>query len=301
MIENPADRTYLGIDVGGTKVALRLEGAGRPPAQDSFPWHPQATAAEDMAALARHVQEFLAGEREPLAAAGVAVPVTLDERQHVTAWPNRPSWRGLDLGARLRALLPGARLEIGDDGDLAALAEAAHAGSRDLVYLGVGTGVGGGLVLDGRPCPGPARGSSELGHMVVDRSGPLCDCGRRGCLQAFASGPATLRRAARLRGRAVEFAELRAAVEAGEPWARETVAATGEALALAVVSLGEALHTGTAVIGGGFAAAIPAVVEETARSVAALVRPGVRPPRVAAAGLGGLSSLHGALLLARQG
>lgn len=301
MIETLTDHGYLGIDVGGTKVALRLEEAGRAPVEDSFPWHPEASVADDMAALSRHVGELLSKARKPVAAAGVAVPVTLDERGRVTAWPNRPSWRGLDLAARLRELLPGARVEIGDDGDLAALAEAAHIASRHMVYLGVGTGVGGGLVLDGRPCPGAARGSSELGHMVVDRSGPLCDCGRRGCVQSLASGPATLRRAARLRGRPVEFAELRAAVEAGEPWARETVAATGEALALAVVSLGEALHTDTAVIGGGFAAAVPAVVEEVARSVAALARPGVRPPQVVAAGLGGLSSLHGALLLARRG
>ena len=92
-------------------------------------------------------------------------------------------------------------------GNVAALAEAHAAGRPDLLYLGVGTGVGGGIVLGGRLLPGPSRGSCEIGHLIVDRSAARCDCGRRGCVQSVASGPAVLRRAARGRGAEVTFAE----------------------------------------------------------------------------------------------
>lgn len=227
------------------------------------------------------------------------MPATMDAAERVVAWPGRPSWAGVDLGAELRALFPGARTGCADDGDLAAIAEAHAAGAAHLVYLGVGTGIGGGIVLDGRPCPGPARGSCEVGHLIVDRTGPQCDCGRTGCVQAVASGPATLRRATRLRGADVQFAELRDGLAAGEPWAVSAVAASCDALAAAVVGLSELVCPDLVLIGGGFAGGMPGFVDRIAERSAELSRPGRPPVPVRAAVLGGLSSLHGAVLLAR--
>jgi kanosamine 6-kinase len=291
----------LGIDVGGTKVALRAEGAGLAPLEAEFRWSPTATAAEDLAALATAVAAI--DERSgggPVTAVGVAMPATLDTAGRVVTWPGRPSWTGLDLTARLAALFATARVVCADDGDLAALAEADHADCADLLYLGVGTGIGGGVVLDGRPCPGPARGSCEIGHLIIDRAGPRCDCGRRGCVQSISSGPATLRRAAVATGREVTFAELRAGWLDGTPWALDVVRESAAGLAVAVVGLSEVVHPSLAVIGGGFAAGLPGFVTEVDEQAAALARPGHQPAPVRAAGLGALSSLHGALLLARR-
>ncbi|MEU3466078.1 ROK family protein [Streptomyces sp. NPDC006733] len=295
---------YLGIDVGGTKVALRLEGAGEEgePAEAVLRWPDAGDPARDLAALAAGIAGLRERRPGPLTAVGVAMPATLDRTGRVVAWPNRPSWEGLALHAELGALLPDlppADLRTADDGDLAGLAEAGAAGVRDLVYLGVGTGVGGGLVLDGRLCPGPERGSCEIGHLVVDREGRRCDCGRRGCVQSAASGPAILRRAAELRGGEVPFAELAPALAAGEGWARQAVREGAQALASAVVGLSELTHPELAVIGGGFAAAIPGFVPAVARQVECLERPGGPRVPVAEAKLGGLSSLYGAVLLAR--
>jgi kanosamine 6-kinase len=291
--------SYLGIDVGGTKVALRAEGDGRQAYEATFQWPRPASASQDLDALAEHVGALRDHWRGPIAAVGVAMPATLDRAGRVAAWPGRPSWAGLDLGAALRRLFPGAVVCCADDGDLAAVAEADEAGCKDLVYLGVGTGIGGGVVLDGRPCPGLARGSCEIGHLVVDRSGARCDCGRRGCVQALASGPATLRRASELRGGQVLSAELREALLAGRSWAVSAVEESCAALAVAVVSLGELLHPSLALIGGGFAAALPGFVSRVARHTLALARPGHPPTPLRPAALGGLSSLHGAVLLAR--
>jgi len=260
---------------------------------------PAGGVEEDLDALAHAVREVCIGAPSPLAAVGVALPATVDDAGRVVAWPGRPSWTGLDIGGYLRDLFPDARLRWADDGDLAAVAEAAAAGRRDVVYVGVGTGVGGGIVCDGRPVPGPDRGSCELGHMVIDRSGPLCDCGRRGCVQAVASGPATLRRAASARGTAeVTADELRQAWLDGAPWATDAVHDSAEAVALAVVNAAEIAGLGTAVIGGGFAVGLSGYTAVVAERVRVQARPGHPGPEVREAVLGPLSSLSGALLLA---
>lgn len=267
--------------------------------ESAFQWGSSTDAGQDIAVLAEQVRAMRQEWLEPIEAIGVAMPATVDGSGRVVAWPGRPSWVGLDLGAALRALFPGARVAWADDGDLAALAEANEAGCADLVYLGVGTGIGGGIVLDGRPCPGLTRGSCEIGHVVVDRSGPRCDCGRHGCLQAVASGPATLRRAAELRGGTVTFAALREAFLAGKSWAVAAVSESCAALAVAVTGLSELLHPSLALIGGGFAAALPGFVPMISKHATDLGRPAHPPTPIREAALGGLSSLHGAVALAR--
>jgi kanosamine 6-kinase len=283
---------YLGIDIGGTKVAVRVEPAA---AGFSFTWPESGGVHADVALL----RDKLAGLRTDVTAVGVSLPATADSAGRVVAWPSRPGWAGLDFAGVLRELFPGVPACVADDGDLAAVAEARAADCADLVYFGVGTGIGGGIVLGGRACPGLTRASCELGHLVVDRTGDRCDCGRRGCVQALASGPATLRRAARARGAAVAPAELRRGLAAGESWAETAVGESAAALAAAVVSVGELCDPVLSVIGGGFAAAMPGFVELVAAQVKELARPGHEPAPVRAAVLGGLSSLHGAVLAAR--
>ncbi|MFB4301795.1 ROK family protein [Actinomadura sp. NTSP31] len=289
--------TRLGIDVGGTKVAFRLAAAHGPPRDAAFRWPSPADPAADWTALAGAVARLRGGADPPIAAVGVALPAAVDSAGRVTAWPGRPGWAGLDVGARLRALFPGAAVRWADDGDLAALAEAGRARARNAVYLGVGTGVGGGAVLDGRPVTG-----CETGHLIVDRSAreDRCDCGRFGCVQAAASGPAILRRATRLRGASVSFAELRAGLADGAGWTTSALEPAWDALATAVTGLGELLHPEIAVIGGGVAAGLPGFTEAVAERVAGYARAGYAPPPVRPAELGALSSLHGALLLAER-
>ncbi|CAL9489164.1 Kanosamine kinase [Streptomyces sp. enrichment culture] len=294
----------LGIDVGGTKVALRLErsgaAAGAPAQQTVFTWPREGGVAADMDALAAALAALRRPPGDPVTSVGVALPASVDAEGRVRGWPNRPAWRGLDVRHRLAALLPGAQVRIADDGDLAALAEARAAGCRDLVHFGVGTGIGGGVVMDGVMRPGTARGSCEVGHVVVDHRGDaLCDCGRHGCVQALASGRATLRRAARTLGRPVDFAELRQAWADREDWAVEVVTTGASALAAAAVSLAELTHPEVITVGGGFAASLPGYVPAVAERVTALRRPAGPAPDLRVAALGALSSLDGATLLAR--
>ncbi|WP_236808530.1 ROK family protein [Amycolatopsis albispora] len=256
-------------------------------------WAPFRDIRDDLAQLAAAVAEF--GEPEAI---GVAVPATLDHTGTVLTWPNRPGWAGANLYTLFDEIFPSVPVGFADDGDLAAVAEADAAGCADLVYFGVGTGIGGGIVSGGRPWPGLARGSCELGHLVVDRNGPLCTCGRSGCVQALASGPATLRRAAGILGREPEFAEFTQAYRDAAGWALAAVQETCAALATAAVGIAELAHPDRVVIGGGFAAALPGFAAEVAAQAKTLARAGKPPVPIQPANLGGLSSLHGALLLA---
>nr|AXL06696.1 kanamycin kinase [uncultured bacterium] len=290
---------YLGIDVGGTKVAFRVESDGGGVDETSFGWAPRHSAARDLGQLADHVAALRSRLGAPLRAVGVAMPGTVGPDGRITAWPSRPEWTGLALDASLRALFPEAALAWADDGDLGALAEARASGCDDLLYLGVGTGVGGGLVLRGEPCPGPGRGSFEIGHLVVELDGARCVCGRQGCLQAIASGPATLDRAAAMRGAAVTFEDLRRALGRAQPWAVSAVDRTARALAAAVTGVAELVHPQRAVLGGGFAAGVPELAGRVSAHLAELARPGRPALPVDPAALGGLSSLRGAVSLAR--
>ncbi|GAA4793977.1 ROK family protein [Streptomyces ziwulingensis] len=288
----------LGIDVGGTKVALRAESADGRIEESSFVWGPHRDADRDLAALAAHLAAFPA--LSDVRAVGVAMPATVGPDERVTAWPSRPAWAGLALGPALRALFPGAAVAWADDGDLGALAEADAADCPDLLYLGVGTGIGGGLVLGGALCPGPGRGSFEIGHLVIDQDGPACVCGRRGCLQATASGPATLAHAAVLRGAPVTFDALRAGVRDRLPWAVAALDRTARALATAITGVGELVHPERVLLGGGFAAGVPDLLVTVTAHLTTLARPGHPTPPVGPARLGALSSLRGAVLLAHR-
>ncbi|MFE6826683.1 ROK family protein [Streptomyces sp. NPDC057690] len=290
---------YLGVDIGGTKVAFRVEADAECVDETAFPWGPRHSAVRDLAQLGSFVGELRTRLGVSFRAVGAAVPATVGPSGRVTAWPSRPEWAGTDLAVALPALFPGAAVAWADDGDLGALAEARRSGCDDLLYLGVGTGVGGGLVLNGELCPGLGRGSFEIGHLVVEMGGPRCLCGRRGCLQAIASGPATLRRATRLRGRTVPFDDLRQAWCDGRPWAVSVIRPACRALAVAAIGVQELVHPRLVLLGGGFASGIPGFVEAVSAHLAELARPGLLPLPVRPAASGGLSSLHGAVLLAR--
>jgi kanosamine 6-kinase len=296
--------SYLGVDVGGTKVGLRFETGERAGTGEVFEaratWPRDGGVDADLAVLAELVEQAGGTWGQPLRAVGVAMPGTIAPDGTLLAWPGRRSWVGLDLGAALRTIFPAVPVHWADDGDLGALAEARHAGCDDLVYLGVGTGVGGGIVINGQVLPGFARGSCELGHLVVDLDGPECDCGRAGCVQSFAGGPAILRRAAALRGAATTPEQLRAGWHTEEAWAVEALETAAAVLATAVINVGEMLHPDLALIGGGFAAAHEGFVTRIGDHVHRLSRPGQTSIPVRPAALGGLSSLRGAVELARS-
>lgn len=288
--------SLLGIDIGGTKVAVRLETAAGERYEATRPWPLPADAGADLETLSAAVAEVVARAGDPPSGVAVSLPAITDAEGVVSTWPGRPVWVGLSVAAELERAC-GRPVVWADDGDLAALAESRRHGFRNLLYLGVGTGLGGGLVQEGRIVPGPGRGSCEVGHVVVRAGGDRCDCGRAGCAQAYASGPAMLRRAARESERALTSSALVEGWRTGASWACVALGEGAETLAVLVHAVHELALLDDVVVGGGFLPAHPGFAELVATRVQAHARAGRPAPRVHAAE-SGLSSLDGAMCLA---
>ena len=122
---------------------------------------------------------------------GVGAPGMVDRDGCLRYAPNLPHADGVDWSGLIGARLPGRRVVVENDANLAVLAEhrlGAARGHRHVVMVTLGTGIGGGIVADGRVQVGATGFAGEIGHMVVDPTGPPCPCGRRGCWERFASG-----------------------------------------------------------------------------------------------------------------
>jgi glucokinase len=201
---DPPIALLLGIDVGGTKTALALgDGAGAIVARERLPTPDSGDAKADLEVLAEHARALVAragASLEGIAAVGVSAPGALDAEAGVLLQPpNLPSWDRAPVRAVLERAL-GRPLGLENDANAAALAEwrfGAGRGARDVVFLTMSTGVGGGLVLGGRLHRGLFSAAGEVGHLPVEWDGEPCACGQRGCLEAYVGGAAWTKRLAR--------------------------------------------------------------------------------------------------------
>jgi glucokinase len=189
------------VDIGGTKIAVGVgERGGAIRARRRRPTDPTGRPADDLARIAEDVRAAVADAGLALAdvgGIGVTAPGPLDaERGVVLLPPNLPGWRDVRIVEQLeRALSVPVFLE--NDANAAALAEwhfGAGRGLRHMVFLTMSTGVGGGLILDGRLYRGVLGSAGEIGHMPVEWEGEPCSCGQRGCLEAYTGGAAWARR-----------------------------------------------------------------------------------------------------------
>lgn len=192
----------LGHDIGGTKLAVTvadrngkiLHKIRRPTEAERGP---RAVVAS-LASMSREAMARAALSPAELAGVGVSCGGPLDtETGVVYAPPNLPGWDEVPLKAWLESALS-LPVFVENDANASALAEwsfGAGRGCRHMVYMTMSTGIGGGIILDGRLYRGPNDTAGEVGHMTIVENGPACGCGKRGCLEALCSGPSIARRA----------------------------------------------------------------------------------------------------------
>lgn len=191
----------VAVDLGGTNIRAAFFPTDDPHPQSQIKI--ETCAAQGPEAVLRRLQ----GAIERLAPAdrsewriGVAAPGPLDPyRGVILDAPNIPGWDNLPLSEKLASHF-GCPVFLGNDANLAALGEWRHGAGRGrnhVVYLTISTGIGGGVIADGRLLLGAHGLAAELGHILVDPSGPRCSCGQIGHLEAIASGPAIAREAVR--------------------------------------------------------------------------------------------------------
>jgi glucokinase len=248
--------SHLGLDLGGTNIKwVVLDQDGQPIADGSLPTEREGGPDHvvERLALAGRAAVEAAG---PIATAGVGVPGIYDETHGtIRFFTNLPGpWAGYPLAGSLSEAL-GVPVRLINDARAFTLAEArlgAGQGCASLIGVTLGTGVGGGIVLDGRLVLGYHGTAGEIGHQVIDcRPGaPRCGCGNTGCLEAFVGAP----RLAQAAGTA-NAAEAFAADERGEPRAHAAVEAWLDYLAIGLGNLVTVLTPDRIVLGGGVSSA----------------------------------------------
>ena len=249
------------VDIGGTKIAVGLvDESGRLLAQVSTPTAQLNGFAAGMESIAAMLRACLAEQPAPLAGIGIGCTGPVEPVSGVLG-PNYflPGWEGENPVASLSEAfrVPAA---VENDADAAALAEAAWGAGRgvsQVVYLTVSTGIGGGLVLDGRLYRGVAGAHPEIGHHVIDPDGPPCFCGARGCFESLCSGPALAGWYLRQPG-AVDPANTHVDARlvcqmaaAGDPVAQAAVERAGFYLGSGLANLVNLYTPGVIVLGGG--------------------------------------------------
>jgi glucokinase len=201
-----SSKPILGVDIGGTKVAAGLfTPAGAILAASREPMVADRVANDGLKAVFRAIDDILAASKARGARSiGISVPGWVDfHGGKVIKAANLPCWRNYPL-ARKIAQHYGLPAQIANDADAAALAEAtwgAGARATNVFYVSLGTGIGTGMASHGRVCLGRGGSAFEGGHMTINFEGPQCPCGKRGCIEMYASGKTIARMArARLRG-----------------------------------------------------------------------------------------------------
>lgn len=255
----------VGVDVGGTKIAaLRIDPSGRVLERVT-----RSTPADDMGATLAGLVDAARDVLGPrVTAIGVGAAGLVDRRTGVLAYAPNLAWRDADIPRTVSEAL-GLPVVVDNDCTTAAYAEWRLGSARDVddvLYVGVGTGIGGGLILGGRLHRGAVGFAGEVGHVVVDPDGPPCGCGNRGCWETVASGGAITRDGRRAVSRhahssiaeraggdprAVTGALVADAARAGDPAARGILAEVGTRLGEGIAGLVNVLDPHLVVVGGG--------------------------------------------------
>ncbi len=188
---------YIGVDLGGTNIAAgivdenyHLIVKGKTP---TLAGRPADELVADMAKLCASLVKEAGLTFSDIAALGVAVPGAFDPVNGIVKCCNNIKMNQYPIADKLRALLPIQKICLDNDANVAALAEAkmgAGRGCQNVVMITLGTGVGGGIVIDGKLYSGFNFVAGELGHMVIEYNGRPCSCGQRGCWEAYSSATA---------------------------------------------------------------------------------------------------------------
>lgn len=266
---------FVGVDVGGTKVAAGLVDAnGEISAQVRVAMVCDSSAKRGLDSVLSAISHVMPhnGAGRAIAGIGICAPGPLDPSTGVILNPpNVPCWRNFPLAASIRKHYS-VPVKVDNDANAAALAETlwgAARGYHKVFYATIGTGIGTGVVFDGKIYHGRTGSAGEGGHVSIDYRGPICGCGKPGCIEMYASGTAIARRAQQeiaagaksdpmlqLAGgdpAAITGTIVAKALDSGDGLARKILSETTELLALWLSNIIDLLDPEIIVIGGGAA------------------------------------------------
>ena len=325
MPENPSKENFVGVDLGGTKILAGVFNA-KLELKGSTKLSTKADRGVDavIERIARCVKEAVDEcdlELAQVRGIGIGAPGAVDtEAGRVIFAPNLPGWKDVPLKKNLEKLLE-VPVFLGNDCNVCTLGvfdQEYKAKPRDLIGIFIGTGIGGGLILNGDLYHGHNLTAGEIGHMVIEVNGPKCGCGNRGCFEALASRTAIFReiQAAVKAGQEtlltdmlgkdlsdMRSGDLRKAIRRGDKLVTKIVEAAAEFAGIGVANLINVLNPELVVIGGGV---IEALAEEMMPTLIKAAKEHVMPGtmsgiEIKASKLVDNAGITGAAVLARRG
>lgn len=187
---------YAGIDLGGTFVKCAIiDSDGLVLSKDKIPTGKERSYSEiikDMSQLVISMQEKLGVK---VSAIGIGSPGSIDSANGIVIYNNNIGWKNVDLSAEMRKYVD-VPVFVANDANVAALGEQFYGSGKsykNIIFITLGTGVGGGIIIDGELFEGYKSVGAEIGHAVIKMGGEICSCGRKGCFEAYASATALIR------------------------------------------------------------------------------------------------------------
>ncbi len=288
----PNDALVVGVDIGGTKVAAGLvDRNGEIKTQVRTPMVANRGPDEGLAAVVSAIDLLFARDakaRSSVRGIGICAPGPLDPNTGIVINPpNVTCWRNFPLAEEMRKVY-GVPVKVENDANAAALAEAywgAGRGFRNIFYAGVGTGIGTGIVCDNRIYNGRTGAAAEGGHMSIDYDGPPCGCGKPGCIEILAAGPAIAGRARakltspqKARSTILDLAKgnvdavssemVGQAYATGDALAKEVLQETVDLLSLWLSNIVDLLEPDVVILGGGVAGMLAPFFGDIAEGIA---------------------------------
>lgn len=304
-------RETIGVDLGGTKMLVGVVDSERQVHHESRETSRGMGEEEIVQALVSELSEARSARPDVLAA-GLGIPATIDHANGIAI--NAVNLEITDVP--LREIIEG-RVDlpvfVDNDANVAALAEFLYGvgkGATNLVMLTIGTGIGGGLVLNGELYRGTVGAGAELGHIVIDENGPPCQgtCPNHGCVETFASGTALAREgriaarshpdSALAREKEITGQTVTEAAVAGDRAALDVVATAGRHLGVALASLANTFEPDVIAIGGGVSAVGDLLLDPAREELRSRALPPMNKTPVELAQLGGDAGMIGAAAMA---
>ena len=256
-IREKAAPVRIGIDIGGTDTKIGLVDIHQKIlASETIKTDASRSPEEVIGDIGRSALQLLEAQgiaMDQCVGVGIGVPGTVDRKSGIVRYSNNIKWENVELVREMGKYLP-LPTRIANDADCAALGEVvAGAGKecQDVIMITLGTGVGGGIILDGNIYEGKEIGGSELGHMVIVENGEPCTCGRRGCLEAYASATALVREAKKSTGYILTPQEIFAGAGQGDRKLQEVVDTYIRRLGIGIVNIVNIFRPQLVLIGGG--------------------------------------------------
>ncbi|MFC8506885.1 ROK family protein [Streptomyces sp. NPDC057411] len=295
----------IGVDFGHTHLRVAVGNlAHQVLAEEAEPLDVDASAAEGFDRAEQLVTRLIAATeigRDKVVGVGLGVPGPIDVSSGTLGSTSiLPGWGGINPADELSARL-GVPVHVDNDANLGALGElvwGSGRGVKDLAYIKVASGVGAGLVIDGRVYRGPGGTAGEIGHITLDESGPVCRCGNRGCLETFTAARYVLPLLQPSHGADLTMERVVQLAREGDPGCRRVIADVGRHIGSGIANLCNLLNPSRVILGGDLAEAGELVLAPIRDSVSRYAIPSAaRQLSLAQGALGGRAEVLGALAL----